>query len=191
MHQKYGPIVRTRPDTLHANDISFVDKLYTQSPKYRRERWHTILNTLQADGSVLATKDHDMHRRRRAILNPYFSLQNVRRQTPVIQDTLHNLLGRMDNWTKEGIPVDLNKALRAATKDVIHTFAFGEGEKCLEMEDLNLDFFQAFEPIPANHLGTHFRWLARILASIPPNIMTILIPRIGKFTQFAMVSGSP
>ncbi|KAH6886986.1 cytochrome P450 [Thelonectria olida] len=184
MHQKYGPIVRTRPDTLHVNDPAFMEQLYSQSPKRRRERYRTILQTLQAPGSILATKDHDHHRRRRAVLNPYFSSQNVRRLSPVINDTLENLLRRMEGWAKAGEPVTMNRAYRAATKDVIQSYALGEGDKCLDMEDCNAAFFDVITPQRVCHLGTHVYWLAVLMANLPPALMIALLPRVGVFARF-------
>ncbi|KAI0179115.1 cytochrome P450 [Hypoxylon sp. FL1284] len=184
MHRKYGPIVRIRPDVVHVNDPTFIEKLYSQSPKHRRERYWTVIQTLQADGSILATKDHDLHRRRRAVLNPYFSQQNVRRLEPVINDTLASLLHRMDGWAKAGAPVRINIAFRAATKDVIQAYAFGGGDKCLEMEDCDAPFFDILTPSPMAHLGTHIFWLAVFMANMPAKIMLALIPRIGVFANF-------
>lgn len=188
MHRKYGPIVRTRPDTIHVNDPAFIEKLYSQSPKHRRERHSTILGTMQADGSILATKDHDLHRRRRAVLNPFFSSQNVRRLSPVINGILFNLLRRMEGWAKAGQPVKLNSAYRAATKDVIQAYALGDGEMCLDMEDCNAAFFDVFTPQRVCHLGTHAFWLAYLMANLPPVIMTTLLPRVGVFATFMIVS---
>ncbi|KAI1081198.1 cytochrome P450 [Whalleya microplaca] len=187
MHRKYGPIVRIRPDVVHVNDPTFIDKLYTQSPKLRRQRYRTILQTLFAPGSILATEDHDLHRKRRAALNPYFSQQNVRRLEPVINDTLANLYHRMDGWAKAGAPVRMNVAFRAATKDIIQAYAFGgEGRRCLDMEDCDAAFFDILTPSRVAHLGTHVYWLAYSMANMPPGIMTTLYPRVGVFASFVV-----
>ena len=187
MHRKYGPIVRTRPDALHVNDPAFIEKLYSSSPKQRRERYWTILQTLQAPGSILATRDHDLHHRRRKVLNPYFSQANVRRLEPVINSTLTNLLRRMKGWAKEGRPVRMNIAFRAATKDVIQAYAFGEGEKCLDMEDCNAAFFDVMTPQRVAHLGTYCHWFVKLMASLPPTLMTVMIPTIGVFARYVEV----
>lgn len=188
MHRKYGPIVRTRPDTIHVNDPTFVEQLYSQSPKRRRERHWTILSTLRAPGSILATKDHDHHHRRRAVLNPFFSSQNVRRLSPVINETLVSLLRRMEGWARAGEPVTLNRAYRAATKDVIQSCALGEGDMCLDMEDCNAGFFDVLTPQRVCHLGTHVHWLAVLMANLPPALMMTLIPRVAVFARFMIVS---
>ncbi|KAF2720101.1 cytochrome P450 [Polychaeton citri CBS 116435] len=184
MHRKYGPIVRNRPDTLHVSDPRFMEKLYTQSPKQRRERYYTVTQGLQAPGSILATDDHDIHRRRRAVLNPFFSLQNVRRLEPTIKDTLTNLFRRFEGWASEGKPVQLNTVFRAATKDVIQAYALGEGKKYLDMDDCNAAFFDILTPQRICHLGTHVYWLAKLLNSLPPSVVVLLIPRVAVFMEF-------
>ncbi|KAH9900134.1 cytochrome P450 [Xylariomycetidae sp. FL2044] len=189
MHRKYGPIVRVRPDVLHVNDPAFID-IHTQSPKHRRERHPAFLNSMQTDGSILGTQDHEMHRRRRAVLNPYFSMQNVRRLEPVINDTLANLFRRLEGWARDGRPVKLNFAYKAATKDVIQAYCFGEDSpKCLDAEDCNAAFFKVQEPNILAHVGSHFNTLMRILTSIPPKIMTFFIPQIAVFANFLMDLG--
>ncbi|KAJ4244772.1 hypothetical protein NW762_014349 [Fusarium torreyae] len=188
MHRKYGPIVRTRPDTLHVNDPAFIDKWYTQSPKHRREKAYTITQCVLAPGSIIATEDHDLHRARRTVLNPYFSSQNVMRLVPAINDTLLNLLRRMDGWAMEGRPVTLNPAYRAATKDVIQLYCFGEGEKCLDMDDCNAAFFDVIQPHPVMHMGTYAYWLAKLMADLPPSLMLVFVPRIAVFATFIRAS---
>ena len=190
MHRRYGPIVRTRPDTVHINDPAFIDELYPQDPRRRRDRHRTIMGTLLMPGAVLSTADHDLHRRRRAVLAPYFSMQNVRRLQPAINHVLTLLLGRMDGWAREARPVPVGGMFLAAAKDIIQEYALGGGDMCLDREDLNAGFFGAFAPNPVSHLGTHALWLARVIFGIPSSIAVRLSPRVGKFVAFMEVSYS-
>ena len=189
MHREYGPIVRIRPDTLHFNDPAFVDKLYSSAPKHRRERHNNVIQMLQAPGSSLASRSHELHRQRRTVMNPYFSQRNVRRLEPVVNDVLANLLRRMDGWAKDGLPsAQMNQVYRAATSDVIQAYAFGgEGQMCLDMEDCNAAFFNIMTPQRIVHLGTHMYWLAVAFARMPPAIMIRLVPRVAVFTRFMQV----
>lgn len=180
-------MVRVRPDALHVNDPDFIDVLYTQSPKQRRERYRTIIDCINAPGSSLATKDHDLHRKRRSVLNPYFSKQSVRRLEPIINHTLQTLLGRMSRWAQDGVPIRVNVAFRAATKDIVQAYCFGPGQSYLEMEDCNVGFFDILTPQRVCHLGTHFPWLCALSAKIPPSITVMLVPRVALFANFLMV----
>ena len=139
---------------------------------------------------MLATIDHDFHRKRRSVLNPYFSQQNVRRLEPIINDTLAALLHRMNGWAKAGAPIQMNIAFRAATKDIIQAYAFGEGQKCLDMEDCNIAFFGIVTPQRVVHLGTYIYWLAYTMAHLPPSITIALIPRVAVFARFVEVGSS-
>ncbi|CAK7200919.1 hypothetical protein SEUCBS139899_003619 [Sporothrix eucalyptigena] len=184
MHAKYGPVVRIMPDVVHVNDPGFVDKLYTQSPRLRRERAPTVLKMFSKHYSMLPTKDHDLHRRRRAVLSRFFSHQNVRRLMPLFDETLSNLLGRLERCAKETDhdgspkPVSLNPYFKATTKDIIQSYAFGGGSMCLEMEDLNEPFFEVLDSGRMAPISVHFNSLTTAMQSLPPAILTRLVPSV-------------
>lgn len=188
MHRQYGPVVRVQPNVLHVNEPSFVDKLYSQSPMLRRERGDTVMNFFIEQKSVLSTRDHDLHRRRRAVISKFFSQQNVRRLAPLINETLGDLLKRMDGWSKIGKPVVINPAFQAATKDVIQSYALGEGQKCLHMDDCNAAFFQVLNQGRGVHITGNFRWLSVIMGKLPPRVLVALSPNVAAFVQFVEVS---
>jgi cytochrome P450 len=104
---------------LSVSDPAFIETIYSQNPKHDRERYWTVTRTLQADGSMLGSRGHALHRQRRAQLNSYFSQQNVRRLEPMINDTLGNLFSRMEQWGESEEIVHMNVPYRAATKDII------------------------------------------------------------------------
>lgn len=187
MHRKYGPVVRIMPDVVHVNDPSFIDQLYSQSPTLRRERAHTVLNMFIKQLSVLPTRDHHLHRQRRSVLSRFFSQRSVRQLTPVINDTLSDLLRRMEGWAKDGKPITISQAYRAATKDVIQAYAFGEGRKYLDMEDCNAPFFNTISTERMAHFSVHFNWLMLALQNFPPAIITALNPNILGFIDFINV----
>ncbi|KAH6643100.1 cytochrome P450 [Boeremia exigua] len=184
MHQKYGPIVRIRPNVVHVNDPSFIEQLYPQSPHVRRERAQTVLNLFTKHLSVLPTKDHQLHRQRRAVLSRFFSQQNIRRLVPVINETLANLLHRMEGWARDGNPVSFNAAYKAATKDIIQVYALGDGQRCLEMEDLNAPFFDVLHSERLIHISVHFYWFTSLISKLPPRILVSLNPSILAFIGF-------
>lgn len=188
MHRTYGPIVRIRPDVLHVNDPSFIEQLYPQTPQVRRERAQTVLNMFHEHLSVLPTRDHHLHRQRRAVLSRFFSQQNVRRLVPAINDTLANLLDRMEGWAKNGSPVSLNAAYRAATKDIIQAYALGDGQRCLDMEDCNAAFFKILNAERLSHVSVHFHWFPALMARLPTRVLTALTPHISAFIQFIEVT---
>ncbi|ERS99014.1 Cytochrome P450 family protein [Sporothrix schenckii 1099-18] len=184
LHEQYGPVLRIMPDVVHVNDPGFIDKLYTQSPKVRRERAPTVLNMFAKKFSMLPTKDHDVHRRRRAVLSRFFSHQSVRRLVPAINDTLAALLGRLQALAESGEPVRLSPYFKATTKDVIQSYAFGGGQLCLEMDDLNEPFFAVLTSGRLSHLAVHFHSLMGTMARLPPAILVKLQPSILAMIEF-------
>ncbi|RBQ85303.1 hypothetical protein VDGD_05994 [Verticillium dahliae] len=71
--------------------------------------------------------------------------KNVRRLTPVLDETLADLLRRFKGFAQTETPFAINPALQAATKDVIQNYALGKGVKCLDQEDFNAAFFAAWQ----------------------------------------------
>ncbi|KAL1892346.1 hypothetical protein Sste5346_007084 [Sporothrix stenoceras] len=184
LHDQYGPVLRIMPDVVHVNDPQFTDKLYTQSPKTRRERAPTVLAMFAKHYSMLPTKDHDLHRRRRAVLSRFFSHQNVRRLVPVLNERLAAFLGRLEKCADTGEPIRLNPYFQAATKDVIQSYAFGGGQMCLEMDDLNEPFFAVLDSGRLTHISVHFNWFTSNMASLPPKVLTVLQPSILAMIDF-------
>lgn len=187
MHAKYGPIVRIRPEVLHVNDPGFIDTLYSSAPGSRRERAPTFVMFSHRDDSTLFTADHALHRRRRASIARFFSQQNVRRLVPAINRTVEALLGRMDGWAAEGRPVALNPAFQATTKDVIQSYALGDGRKCLEMDHLNKPFFDVLRSERVAHVCIHFHTFSKLLTQLPVSVLTRLMPSIAGFIEFNKV----
>jgi hypothetical protein len=93
----------------------------------------------------------------------------------------------MENWARLGQPVDIDLAYKTSTKDIIQAYAFGEGQKCLEMEDMNMDFFAVMRPNRLNHLGTHFYCFFQLMQSLPPKVIVKMIPLIAVFVEYIMV----
>lgn len=114
-------------------------------------------------------------------------MQNVRRLEPIIQQTLLNLFSRLEKWGHMDVPAPMNTAYKATTKDIIHAYAFGDGEKCLEMDDLNEAFFESMAPVWTNHLGTYFPIIIEIMNILPPRLVTMIMPRVAFFVRFVQV----
>ena len=137
---------------------------------------------------MLPTKDHQLHRQRRAVLSRFFSQRNVRLLVPAINDTLANLLDRMEAWARNGTPVALNAAYKAATKDIIQAYALGDGQRCLDLENLNAPFFEILKTERLSHISVHFHWIPTIMAGLPLWLLMVLNPSISAFVRFIEVT---
>lgn len=71
-----------------------------------------MLNQLPTE-SALATIDHDLHKLRRAAINPFFSMQSVRKLQPAIEERVDALLDRLRNLPQK--PINLMYPFSAFT----------------------------------------------------------------------------
>ena len=140
MHNKYGPIVRISPDELHIGEITFVPELMPAVGR-RRDKYHRLLRVLGRTQATAGTKDHDLHRLRRAALSRIFSKESVRRLEPIITAKVEKLLDRLEGFQKTGKPIDLEPMFGAFTNDIVSEYAYGLSLDWLEAPSFNQPFF--------------------------------------------------
>jgi cytochrome P450 len=180
--------VRINPYELHVNDPEFYDTVYAGGGKKRNKYYWFVRLFGMADGA-LATVDHDLHRVRRAAINPFFSKSNVRKLEGIIQLKASKVLAYMTALEDSGKPLRLTHLYGAFTSDVIVEYAFGESHNYLGKDDLNANFFQMMGSI--HHMGNaakQFGWLLPILLSIPEWITSRLDPGMAAFAAMQNVS---
>lgn len=112
MHKKYGPILRINPYELHIADPSFVHEIYAVGNR-RRDRWEWSERVGGFDGSVAVTIAHELHRKRRAALNPFFSKASIRKLQHEIDEKAVQLVQRFRN--EKGRVFKVNHAFAALT----------------------------------------------------------------------------
>lgn len=113
LHEIYGPVVRINPGLLHVKDSEFFDSFVSG----RRDRWG--IKPTGAPGSTSSTNPHDLHRIRRAPLNPFFSKRAATQLEPVIETNIEQLCHQLEDYCKNGKIVDLEAAFTALTLDTI------------------------------------------------------------------------
>jgi Cytochrome P450 len=205
-----GPILRINPHEIHINDPAYIDEVYAGAPKKRdKYKWiarmvasksielpHAVsqirISFCVDDEAVVATVSHDLHRMRRAALNPYFSKASIRRLEPIIRDTVAKLLKRMDSHQKSGEVLPMTVVYKAMTSDIINNYAFGKSDNCMDMKDYNVSFFDAVEAIfEASHLSLQFRWLGPLMESLPMALTAKLMPGMAHLFKMQQVIASP
>ena len=77
-----------------------------------------------------------------------------------------------------GRQTSLGLAYKAATKDIIHAYSFGEAEKYLDMEDMGAPFFGALAPSRPSYTGVYFPWVVQFLAQLNPSLVVKMIPKV-------------
>jgi cytochrome P450 len=85
------------------SDPEFYDEVYASSASNRkRNKYPLFYESFGMDYSMFATIDHDLHKYRRAALNPFFSLQNVRKLQPVIEERVTTMMKRLRDFNESG-----------------------------------------------------------------------------------------
>lgn len=104
--------MRINPSELHVYTPDFYDELYSAGHK-KRDKWYWATKAFGADESTFATTGHDVHRVRRAALNPFFSKAQVRKLQPVIRERVGAMLERFEGARERGEVLRLDVAFAA------------------------------------------------------------------------------
>ena len=174
MHEKYGPIVRINPEEIHIQDADFIDEIYA-GPGRKRDK-QTYFDPGSSE-SIFMTRDHELHRVRRAALAPYFSMTRIRQLQPGIELVIRNLLARLDECRASGVALPASRAFAALTNDVITEYAFSRCQNLLQSPDLQTPF----PDVDRNgarfrHLAKHCPWLLKTMRSLPESLLECLSP---------------
>ena len=81
-----GPIVRINPREVSISDLEFLDIIYAPGPNGKRNKDLEKVKALGINTSVGGAVGHDLHRKRRESLNPFFSKKSVLNLAPQIQE---------------------------------------------------------------------------------------------------------
>jgi hypothetical protein len=116
-----GPIVRINPYELSIRDSEYYDELYVAGSVRPTDRYEGFTKgVVDFEGSHLATTRHELHRKRRKPLDPYFSKNGVTRLEPMVAELCEKLIiGRFESFKGTGKVVRLDHAFTAFSGDVI------------------------------------------------------------------------
>lgn len=183
-------MVRINPYELHVNDPDFYDELYAGHTR-KRNKFEWSADMFGIPGAMLSTVDHDLHRRRRAPIAPYFSKQAIRRFDPVIRRKLDALNARLEEYEKSGQPVDLDAAFTALTTDIITEYAFGISYGHLEAERFHPEWIWLLKSASENAaLHKQIPWITGLMRLIPLSLLLKIKPDVYNFVVLKAVRRS-
>ncbi|KAE8371809.1 cytochrome P450 [Aspergillus bertholletiae] len=183
LHKQYGPVVRINPYEIHVNDPDYLSEVYGDVTK-KRDKYKWLGQSTSLSQSTGGTIHHDLHRKRRAAINPFLSKAKSAQLEPVIRTALARLLQRFENCRQTGTIMPLNLAMAAATCDIITQYCFGQSTDFLLQEDYSKAYFDAVDmQFNLSHWMLHFSWLGPLLYSAPVNMLSWLMPGLGSLFQ--------
>lgn len=189
MHEKYGPIVRINPDELSISDPDFYSDIYVAESRRRTDNYHSFIKGIDFDGSHLLTTEHDLHRRRRKPLEPFFSRLGVSRLWPVLAELVEKFAGRLEALKGTGSVIRLDHACSAFSGDIIGQICWNNEEKFLDDPNFAPEWYNLIQTIILSiPLFTAFPLLVQIMALIPESIILWAYPSGQIFNKFKDVA---
>ncbi|KAI0179038.1 cytochrome P450 [Hypoxylon sp. FL1284] len=180
LHKKYGPIVRINPHEVHFNDPEFIDPLFPGPARKTDKHFFTGRRT-GTQNSIVATVDHDLHRKRRNTINAFFSSASIRRLEPIMKDSMEKLLSRLDAAGKTSEVLPMHYVLKACTSDIITNYAFGDSFHFMEEEDYSIPYMKSTDVFHLfNHAFCHFPIVGTVIASAPTWLIKTFIPGLAE-----------
>ena len=131
--------------------------------------------------AILATVDHDIHRRRRNAYDKYFSKQSIRNNSHVIQAAVEKVCARMRQISKSEHSVNLFAVYSALTADVASGYCFPEAYHLLDEPDCGTDLHNMFLSTLCDvHMLKHFPFLLPLMLQLPQKITSFLLPDLAQ-----------
>ncbi|OCT53733.1 Trichodiene oxygenase [Cladophialophora carrionii] len=183
LHERYGPILRINPEEVHINDADYYDQVYAGST-HKRNKWTFFTNSSGLPQSAFGTPDHNLHRMRRAALNPYFSKAKVRVLQPRIQSSLDNLMARFREFQQSGEPMTVSLAYAALANDIVMEYAFARSDNRLLAHDFDPSFKEAGEAgARIGHFVKQMPWVLTLMKVLPDSAQLALNPVMASYIK--------
>ncbi|CAF9935225.1 MAG: hypothetical protein HETSPECPRED_009704 [Heterodermia speciosa] len=184
MHRKYGPIIRINPHELVIKDPDYYNELYVSASTRKTDAYVHFLAGLNLGEAHVMTVPHDLHRRRRKPLEPFFSKQGIGALEPVLSSLTRRLCDRIDSHKGTSKVIRLNNAFYALTGDVITRICCDEHPDLIEDENFSPSWPDSFKNLSlAAHVVTHFPQILIPILIAPTTLIDWLNPKYKAFRE--------
>lgn len=173
--------MRINANELHVYDSEFYSQIYASSSR-RTDKYLPAVEAYTFPNSTIATIDHDLHRKRRAILSPYFSKRSISALEPAINERVSRLCGRIQELSVTGETVDLDAASAAMTADIISGYFYGEKSDYLGRENFQFTIRDVIIGlIGLYHVTRFFPRIAAFMKSLPYPLIRVMNAGVADF----------
>ena len=168
-----GPIIRISPEELHVRDPDWYDELMTTSVR-PRDKSEAFAGRSGRD-SIFGTVRHDLHRVRRAPINPFFSKKSVSAIEPLIQSKVDLLCAALGEYApggkdekRAGKEVEMGLAYMSLALDVISLYAFGKSYGLLHLPGFSQQWKDVVENVMESFaLVRNLPWIPELFKKLP------------------------
>ena len=138
---------------------------------------------------MFGTVSHDLHRARRAVLNPFFSKRSVTKFSSSISSAVEQLCVRLQGFQNTGQPINLKVAFGALTLDIISEYSFARSSKTLADPDFASETWKAmFAMAELSMLLKQYPWLSTVAKAMPKWVVAVFNPNMIKSLELREVS---
>ncbi|KAJ0423112.1 cytochrome P450 [Aspergillus carlsbadensis] len=163
LHAQYT--LRIPPNELHVTDISLYHVIYSQAAPFAK--FKPFYDGFMTPHTVFAEDDPNLHKKRRRMLNPFFSRTGVLKLEPIIMEKAEILSSKIRRLCTTD-DINVYDAFRSFTTEFILEFAFGRPG--------GLD--NAGESFP---MMVGKPWVRTIAQRIPRSLVRCLVPELSNF----------
>ncbi|OTB01690.1 hypothetical protein M426DRAFT_75079 [Hypoxylon sp. CI-4A] len=172
LHRKYGPIVRITPAEVSIDDPDFVDSIYAPGVGHKRDKDFQKVKALGINTSIGGAVAHDLHRRRRDALNPWFSHRQI--LIKLVSKLEHKIRQLEDGFVRaqqSGEVINLSDVYFGLASDIVNDYCFGHDENLLgdvalahtRRENVN-------GVLRAVKFNLNFSWVRELMRKLPPSV---------------------
>ncbi|KAL1598668.1 hypothetical protein SLS60_007808 [Paraconiothyrium brasiliense] len=200
MHDRYGPIVRITPHELSIHDPEFYNSINVSGSVRKTDNYEGFARGIDFDGTHFLSTSHDLHRRRRKPLEPFFSRAGVTRLEPMVGEVAKRFVRRLDSYQGTDQVIRLDHAYVALAADVVGKICFESNSNMIDEPNFGVEWYNLLHNfIHSLPLVMAFpqmikcvcSWttvlnltFTRILNIIPSEVLRWLDPRLVTFEKF-------
>jgi hypothetical protein len=186
-----GPVVRISPTEIHLSDPDNYEKVYYIGKKAPSKAPY-FYNGFGLKTAAFGTCPNELHRVRRAAINPVFSRKFVIQQENIVQEKTTKLINRIKSFLDEGKTVDLHHGYRALSVDIITDYSFDNDYKQLDSPNFAVSFYEmSSDLVTRGWVLQAFPFLLPLSNYITVGIAKWINSSLYEFLVFKNVSLSP
>ncbi|KAI0436177.1 putative cytochrome P450 [Xylaria telfairii] len=178
MHQAYGPIVRINPRELSIADPDFYDQVYMSTNTRRTEGYSQYVSGIGFDNTFSLSHAHELHRRHRKPVEPYFSRLGITKLEPFTNGAVEKLIARFESFRGTGRVVRLDHAMMAFSFDIISYVCIDNPTQLIDNEEFSPIMYDLLHSIlRCLPLFTEFPWIIYVVRRMPSWLLLWLDPK--------------
>lgn len=181
-----GPVVRIAPNEIHLSDPKNYEKVYNVGSQYAKPA--SFYQSFGIENAAFSTGSPDLHRARRAALNPFFSRRNVLYLEDIVHQKVEKLAFHMQSAFGTTGQIDLHYGFRAVSVDAISDYAFDNCFGLLDQPGFGKGFFEMIRGFgPATLFFQQFPTVRRMALYLPLWLAKLISAPLGNMLSHQKV----